>query len=65
MERRQFSSMEQDHPVLAASGRVADPHHFNTDPDPSFHFHTDPDPALNQSDANLQQLVHRTSRASF
>jgi hypothetical protein len=29
--------------------RVADPHHFNADPDP----------ALYQSDANLQSLVYR------
>jgi hypothetical protein len=24
---------------------VADPHHFNADPDPTFHFDGDPDPA--------------------
>jgi hypothetical protein len=23
---------------------VADPHHFDTDPDPTFHFEIDPDP---------------------
>jgi hypothetical protein len=26
--------------------RVADPHHFNADPDPVFHFNVDPDPDL-------------------
>jgi hypothetical protein len=26
--------------------RVADPHHFNPDPYPSFHFNADPDPLL-------------------
>jgi hypothetical protein len=57
------------------SGRVADPHHFNADPDPSIHcnvgtdptFHLnagpDPDPAPHQSEANLQPLVYRPSRA--
>jgi hypothetical protein len=25
---------------------VADPGHFDTDPDPAFHFDTDPDPAF-------------------
>jgi hypothetical protein len=34
---------------------VADPHHFNADPDP----------ALRQSDANLRPLVCRPSRAPF
>ncbi len=41
--------------------RVADPHHFNADPDPSFYynmdpirlFHIDEDPAPHQSEANL------------
>ncbi len=26
--------------------RVADPHHFNADPDPAIHFNADPDPAF-------------------
>ncbi len=26
--------------------RVADPHHFNADPDPAFHYNADPDPAF-------------------
>jgi hypothetical protein len=26
--------------------RVADPHHFNADPNPAFHFNADPDPAF-------------------
>ncbi len=25
---------------------VADPHHFNADPDPFFHLNADPDPAF-------------------
>jgi hypothetical protein len=25
---------------------VADPHHFNADPDPAFRFNADPDPAV-------------------
>jgi hypothetical protein len=36
---------------------VADPHHFNGDPDPAFHFNVvpdpDPDPAPQQSDGKL------------
>jgi hypothetical protein len=28
------------------SSSVADPDHFDTDPDPGFHFDTDPDPIL-------------------
>ncbi len=47
--------------------RVADPHHFNADPDPAFHSSADPDPdpALHQSDGNLRPLVYRPSRAPF
>jgi hypothetical protein len=26
---------------------VADPHHFNVDPDLAFHFYADPDPTFN------------------
>jgi hypothetical protein len=26
--------------------RVADPHHFNAEPDPSFYFNMDPDPTF-------------------
>jgi hypothetical protein len=41
--------------------RVADPHHFNADPDQAFHLHGDPesafnadlDPVPNRSDGNL------------
>jgi hypothetical protein len=36
--------------------RVADPDHFNADPDPSFQ-----DPAPHQSDAYLRPLVYRPS----
>ncbi len=60
-----------------ATVRVADPLHFNVDPDPAvhlnadpypaFHFNAGPDcdqgPAPHQSDANLQPLFHRPSRA--
>ncbi len=43
---------------------VADPHHGDTDPDPSCHFdaHLDPDPAPHQSDANQRPLVYRPTR---
>ncbi len=45
--------------------RVADPHHFNPDPDSAFHFNANPDPAVHfnadpypqQCDENLRQLV--------
>jgi hypothetical protein len=33
--------------------RLAYPHHFNADPDPTFHLHADPDPAPERSNANL------------
>jgi hypothetical protein len=57
--------------------RVADPHHFNVDPDPepAFHFYMDPDPAFHvnaypdpapyQSDGNLRPLVYRPSVVPF
>jgi hypothetical protein len=59
--------------------RVADPHHFNADPDPdpaflldvdqepTLYINVDPDtdPAPHQSDANLQPRADRLSRASF
>jgi hypothetical protein len=40
---------------LDRTPKVADPHHFNADPSPSFHFdaHSDSDPAPHQSSANL------------
>jgi hypothetical protein len=48
--------------------KVADPQHFNVDPDPAFHFNadTDPDPAHRQSAAitclnNLQASIVRSS----
>jgi hypothetical protein len=56
-------------------GRVADPHHFISDPgptfyfnadtDPAFHFNADPDPYPHQSDGNLRPLVNRPSWAPF
>ncbi len=45
--------------------RVADPHLFNADPNPSFHFNADPDPAPQQSDGNLRFLVLRPSMLHF
>jgi len=30
--------------TLYEKGSVADPHHFDADPDPAFHFDADPDP---------------------
>jgi len=33
----------------APTTRVADPHHFITDPDPTFHFSADPDPTFHFS----------------
>ncbi len=42
---------------LSLSWKVADPHHFNADPDL--------DTGSHQSDANLRPLVYRTSRAAF
>jgi hypothetical protein len=41
------------------SSRVADPHHFNADPDPAFHLNVDPDPAPHQSDGNLRPMGYR------
>ncbi len=54
--------------IYSVSGRVADPHHFHTDPDPDsvFYFYAvlDPDPAT-RSDRNLRPLVYGPSRAPF
>ncbi len=41
---------------LGGTGRVAGPHNFNADPDPSFHFNANPDPSHHQSDANRDHL---------
>ncbi len=53
--------------INSVSGRVAVPHHFNTDPDPDpvFYFYAvmDPDPDPILSDGNLRQLVYGPSRA--
>jgi hypothetical protein len=51
--------------LSCVESRVADPHHFNADPDPTFHFAADPDLAPYQSDANLRLMVYRTSAAPF
>ncbi len=50
--------------------RVADPHHFNANPDQDFHFNANPDPVPNfyfnaDPDLNPAPLVYRTSRAPF
>ncbi len=37
--------------------RVADPHHFNADPDSAFHSRADLDPAPHQSYGNLRPLI--------
>jgi hypothetical protein len=58
---------------------IADPHHFNADPDPAFHFNPDPDPdpafhfnadpdpdpAPHRSERNLRTLVYRPSMTPF
>ncbi len=56
---------------------VADPHHFNANPDPAFHFNANPDPAFHfnadlgqdpaphRSDGNPRPLVYRSSKAHF
>ncbi len=40
--------------------RVADPDHFNADPDPAFHFAAGTDPVFHQSDGDLRSLVYIT-----
>ncbi len=40
----------------SGTGRVAGPHHFNADPDPSVHFNADPDPSHQQNYANRDHL---------
>ncbi len=56
------------------SPRVADPHHLDADPDPSFHFNADPvhfnsdpdpNPDPHQRMRNLRPLVYRPSRAQL
>jgi hypothetical protein len=38
---------------------VADPHHFNANPNPSFHVAADPDPTYHfDADGNLRPLVY-------
>ncbi len=58
-----------------ASIFVADPHHADVDPDPTFHFDLDPnltfkfganpDPAPHESDANLRPLAFTDSILSL
>ncbi len=43
------------------ASRVADPHHFNADPDPAFYFDADPDPASkNNKDPDLQPFQQKS-----
>ncbi len=44
---------------LSGTGRVAGPHHFNADPDPSVHFNADPDPSFHFK-ANLDPSHHQS-----
>jgi hypothetical protein len=56
---------------------IADPRHFNADPDPAFHFNADPDPdpafhfnadpdpVPHRCDRNLHTLVNRPFRTPF
>ncbi len=38
---------------------VADPHHFDADPDPAFHFDADPDPTFHSdADPDPQHCLH-------
>jgi hypothetical protein len=48
-----------------ATDRVADPHRFIADTDPSFLFNADPGPDPHPSDANLWPLVYIPSTAPF
>jgi hypothetical protein len=61
--------------MLYVKTKVADPHHFNADPDPTFlvnaepdtvfNFHTDPNSAPHLSNRNLRPLIYRPFRAPF
>jgi hypothetical protein len=42
--------------LCLAKNRVADPHHFNADPNPAFYVNSNPDPAPLQSDGICHQL---------
>jgi hypothetical protein len=43
--------------------RVADPHHFNADPDPGFHFNTNPDPAFHSNaDPRVRNQIPKIMR---
>jgi hypothetical protein len=44
---------------------VEDPHHVDTDPDPTFHFDADPDLTSHQSHASLQPLALQTLQGSI
>jgi hypothetical protein len=41
-----FNNRQKKYRTISFLTRVADPHHFNPDPDPVFHFNADPDPAF-------------------
>jgi hypothetical protein len=42
---------------LVPASSAADPHHFDTDPDPAFHFDPDPDPTFH-SDLDPDPTIH-------
>ncbi len=41
---RRSNHSARSHLIIYVSVRVADPHHFNADPNSAFHFSADPDP---------------------
>ncbi len=46
--------------LCSATASVADPYHFNADPDPSLHFYADPDPAFHfNADPDLDHTPHQ------
>jgi hypothetical protein len=67
-----FSNRKARITVIKVETGVANPHHFNADPDPvfylnanpdpdpHFHFNEDPDPFPNQINANLRSLYECT-----
>jgi hypothetical protein len=44
-------------------GRVADPHHFNANPNPGFHFDANPDPAFHsKADPRIRIQIPKIMR---
>jgi hypothetical protein len=50
---------------LAASSSVAEPHHFDADPDPIFHFDVDPNPDPSFRRKRLETLKKCSNMISF